>query len=268
LRIQAAALLQMFGRLFHRNEAAVEPSQGSASSQQQQQHDEWPHAAAAAPSPAAPSFLGAHKTPRALMVNSPAASRQASQQLPPEDEEDEEEEEEAGDSEPHAAAAAVPAAARPRPALLQVKTAAEYSEDMQPVQVAVSAPSAASMRSKSVTKQLPARSTPAAAAKPWKMNKQGMQQQQPQQELQHQQQPQHELQQQQQPQHEQQQQAQHLQQQPPSRGFGGRPGGVEELQKQLMLEAKAREVSDVFKDACKQTALAALAPTSHALHKS
>jgi hypothetical protein len=200
--------------LFHRNE--VEPSGSSTSNRGQ---DESPSAVSqqsfSAAAAAGPSFP-ANKTPRGAKF-SIAASRQASQQLQLQQEDRQEDEQgtEAAGLEDDAAFAARHTQPSRKPARLQVDTAVDDSDEL-PMHVAVSAlsASAATAMRKPGARQQPERTS--AAAKPWKKQEQ---QQQP-------------------------QQQQHVS---PS-GFGLRQagvqqGGVEELQKQLMLEAKAREVS-------------------------
>lgn len=232
----------MFGKLFHRNE--VEPSASSTTSSREQGQA----LPAAAPqqsfsaAAAGPSFL-ANKTPRGVRI-SIANSRQASQHLQQQQEEEEQQQEGEGDSaeeeDEEPVVAAKPAKPASRPSFLQqIKAAAENPAEDQPVHVALSAPSAASMR-KSAGKQQPERAS--AAAKPWKVDKQKQQQQQLQQQ---------QIAQQQQQQVAQRQQSlvqqQQTQRQPSQSALGLRQaempqGGVEELQQQLMLEAKAREV--------------------------
>jgi hypothetical protein len=207
----------MFNILFHRKE--VEPSGSSATSTRGQ--DEPPPAVSQQfiSAAAAGSSFPAKKTSRDAKFNT-AASRQASQSLQLEQQEDEQGSGAAA-PEDDAALVARPAKLSCKPARLQVDTAVENCDELQLKHVAVSALSApaAAVTCKPAARQQPERTS--AAAKPWKKQEQPQQQQQ-------------------QPQ----QQQQHV-----SRSVfglcqaGAEPGGVEELQKQLMLEAKAREVS-------------------------
>lgn len=238
----------MFGKLFHRNE--VEPSASSTTSnceQGQAPPAAVPQQSFSAAAAAGPSFL-ANKTPRGVKL-SIANSRQASQQLQQQEEEEEQQQEEEADSaeeeheQPPVTKPARAASKKPaRPSFLQqIKAAAQDPAEDQPVHIAVSAASAASMH-KSAGKQQSERAT--ATAKPWKVDKQKQQQQEQQQQAAQQQQ--------QQLAHGQQslvQQQQIAQRQPSQSALGlrqaemPRGGGVAELQQQLMLEARAREVS-------------------------
>lgn len=179
----------MFGKLFSRHEE--DPSDSPTASPQEQHPLPHPFNTAAGP-----PFSASNGPPSAK--KSFTAGRQPSQQLQQQAEEQQDEEESEEEEEEENFVLSKPAR---KPALLQVKTAAEYSAETPPIPAAVSA--------RQQAEQSP--------AKPWQRARQQQQQRQ-------------------------QMPAAMAKQQAPPPQQQQQHSGLEQLQQQLMLEAKAREV--------------------------